>query len=74
MKLSSAQRRGNREYDDLADLFQLVGIESVDEAERLLNASYPGDELTPKTARLVEAVLSDTRPAPTPPPPPLFRE
>ena len=73
MKLSSAQRRGNREYDDLADLFKLVGIESVDEAERVPTQFYPGDELTPKTARLVEAVLSDDRPAPTPPDPPAFR-
>lgn len=70
MKLHAAARRGTREAEDIADLLDRLGITSVDAAEELYGEFYPGDELTPKTARIVEAILAaDRDSAPEPPPP-----
>lgn len=70
MKLHAAARRGAREAEDIADLFDRVGIASVNAAEELYGEFYPGDELTPKTARIVESILAATRDS-TPEPPPV---
>jgi len=64
MKLYAAQRRHAREAEDLALLFAVVGIRDVDAAEALYGEFYPGDEFTPRLARLVEAILRQPLPVP----------
>ena len=70
MKLHATQRRGMREAEDLIDLFDRVGVTSVDEAEALYEEFYPGDEFTRKTATIVEGILgAEHEVAPEPPAP-----
>lgn len=57
MKVHAAQRRGNREADDLAVLVSATGTSTVDEIEDLYDAFYPGDQLTARTHELLTAVL-----------------
>ena len=68
MKLYAAQKRGRRELEDLEVLIPAVGLTTVDEAENLYTSFYPGDELTDRTARIVQAVL-DLHGAAIPAPP-----
>ncbi len=72
MKLHAAARRGAREADDIADLFDSVGVTSLDDAEELYQEFYPGDEFPPKTARIVEGILATTRDSTPEPPLPDF--
>lgn len=72
MKLHAAARRGAREAEDIADLFDRVHITSVDAVEELYGEFYPGDEFSPKTARIVEGILAATRDSTPEPPPPDF--
>ena len=68
MKLYAAQKRGRRELEDLEVLIPAVGLTTVDEVENLYTSFYPGDELTDRTARIVQAVL-DLHGAAIPAPP-----
>jgi len=57
MKLYAAQRRGAREMQDISVLAAATGTTTVDDAEELFGAYYPGDEFTPRTARIVQDAL-----------------
>lgn len=57
MKVFAAQKRGRRELEDLEVLIPAVGLTSLDEVEALYASFYPGDELTERTARIVQAVV-----------------
>jgi hypothetical protein len=54
---AAAQKRGRRELEDLEVLVPAVGLTTVDEVEDLYESFYPGDELTERTARIIQAVL-----------------
>lgn len=69
MKVFAAQKRGRRELEDLEALIPAVGLATVDEVEELFESFYPGDELTDRTARIIQAVLDIH--ASKPPAPPL---
>jgi hypothetical protein len=71
MKVYAAQKRGRRELEDLEVLIPAVGLTTVDEVEALYESFYPGDELTERTATIIQAVLDHQEP--TPPTPPLPR-
>lgn len=72
MKVYAAQKRGRRELEDLEVLVPAVGLTTVDEVEDLYESFYPGDELTDRTARIIQAVLDLHSPrTPTPPSPDL---
>lgn len=62
MKLKAVIRRGLREVNDLRILLTVTGVDSVDEADALLDAFYPGDALTEKARQIVQIAL-DTRPS-----------
>lgn len=72
MKLNAAQRRGNREAEDLAVLLPLCGISSADAAEEHFHAYYPGDDFTPRTFDLVSRLLEIASPPPPIPMRPKF--
>lgn len=57
MKVFAAQKRGRRELEDLEVLIPAVGLTTVDEVEELFASFYPGDELTDRTATIIQAVL-----------------
>jgi hypothetical protein len=57
MKVYAAQKRGRRELEDLEVLIPAVGLTTVDDVENLYESFYPGDELTERTARIIQAVL-----------------
>lgn len=67
MKLMAVEKRPLRDADDVAILLSVVGIQSADDADDLLEEFYPGDNLSPKTYALVEHLLADATPAPIPP-------
>ncbi|GAA2248435.1 hypothetical protein N1031_18935 [Herbiconiux moechotypicola] len=58
MKLLAAQRRGMREFRDLAVLLDASGVMTVEAAEELFDGFYPGDGLTPRTIAIVEDALA----------------
>ncbi|KQQ05851.1 MULTISPECIES: hypothetical protein [unclassified Rathayibacter] len=66
MKLHAAQRRGNREAEDLEALLAVCCVTSLGDAEEMYSAHYPGDSFTERTADLVDRLLRR-------PPPPLER-
>jgi hypothetical protein len=68
MKVYAAQKRGRRELEDLEVLIPAVGLTTVDEVEDLYESFYPGDELTERTAAIVQAVLDQHSPKPPVPP------
>jgi hypothetical protein len=68
MKVFAAQKRGRRELEDLEVLIPAVGLTTVDEVEALYESFYPSDELTERTARIIQAVL-DLRSQKVPAPP-----
>jgi predicted nucleotidyltransferase len=73
MKLHAVQHRGNRDIADVAKLMTIVGISSVDDAERLYGEFYPGDEFTARTAERIDRIVAVGLPASeTPPPSPFF--
>jgi hypothetical protein len=72
MKLNAAQRRGNREAEDLAVLLPLCGIDSPDAAEEHFHDYYPGDDFTERTYRIVERLLEIGAAPPVPPRLPVF--
>ncbi|MCS5719735.1 nucleotidyl transferase AbiEii/AbiGii toxin family protein [Herbiconiux sp. CPCC 205763] len=57
MKLLAAQRRGMREFRDIAVLAAAAGVHSVDEAEEIFGEFYPGDAFTARTAAIVQDAL-----------------
>jgi hypothetical protein len=70
MKVYAAQKRGRRELEDLEVLIPAVGLTSVDDIEALYESFYPGDELTERTATIIQLVLDQhgaKTPAPAPP-------
>lgn len=68
MKLNAA--RPGRDSDDLAKLLVLNGIRSVEEAEALFEAFYPGEELRDRALALLERIFELGLPElPTKPPP-----
>ena len=70
MKVFAAHMRGRRELEDLEVLIPAVGLTTVDEVEALYESFYPGDELTDRTATIIQAVLDQhggKRPVPPPP-------
>jgi hypothetical protein len=70
MKVYATQKRGRRELEDLEVLIPAVGLTTVDEVEDLYESFYPGDELTERTAAIVQAVLDQHSPKPPMPPRP----
>lgn len=68
MKVFAAQKRGRRELEDLEVLIPAIGLTTVDEVEELFESFYPGDELTERTARIIQAVLELHSSKPAPPP------
>lgn len=70
MKVYAAQKRGRRELEDLEVLIPAVGLTTVDEVEDLYESFYPGDELTDRTATIIQAVLDHHGPKPPVPPRP----
>ncbi|WP_345762122.1 hypothetical protein [Diaminobutyricibacter sp. McL0608] len=68
MKVYAAQKRGRRELEDLEVLIPAVGLITVDEVDALYESVYPGDELTDRTATIIQAVLDQHGPK-TPVPP-----
>lgn len=70
MKLMAVRTRPLRDADDLALLLAATGITSPEEAERVQEAFFPGDSLSPKVWALVEALLAQHRAPATPPEPP----
>jgi hypothetical protein len=70
MKVFAAQKRGRRELEDLEVLIPAIGLTTVDEVEELFESFYPGDELTPRTASIIQAVLNLHSPKPPAPPRP----
>ena len=58
MKLRAVERRGLRDIDDVAVLLATLGIESVDEAEDLLNEFFPSEDLSPKTYDRVQKLMA----------------
>ena len=72
MKVYAAQKRGRRELEDLEVLIPAVGLTTVDEVEDLYESFYPGDELTERTAVIVQAVLDLHGPKPHMPPRPVL--
>ena len=72
MKLHAAQHRGNRDAGDLAVLLPACAIATVDAAEDLSEAHYPGDSFPARTHQLVTRSLEQAIPPPiTPTMPPL---
>ncbi len=67
MKLLAVEKRPLRDADDVAVLLSVVGIQTAADADDLLEAFYPGDNLSPKTYALVEHLLADPIPAPVRP-------
>lgn len=72
MKLVAMEKRFLRDADDAAILLAATGIQTADEAEKLLESFYPGDNLSPKVYGFVEQVLAEGAPAPLPPERPDF--
>lgn len=72
MKLHAVQHRGNRDIADVAKLMTLVGISSVDDAERLYGEFYPGDEFTSRTVERIERIITIGLPETETPPPAPF--
>lgn len=70
MKVFAVQKRGRRELEDLEVLIPAVGLTTVDEVEALYESFYPGDELTARTATIIQAVLDQHAPKPAVPPRP----
>lgn len=70
MKVFAAQKRGRRELEDLEVLIPAAGLITVDEVEALYESFYPGDELTDRTAALIQAVLDQHAAKPPVPPRP----
>jgi hypothetical protein len=62
MKLRAS--RPGRDDDDIARLLALHAIDSIEEAEELHRAFYPGDELTDRALPLLEDILRGGVPAP----------
>ncbi|WP_291050677.1 hypothetical protein [Herbiconiux sp.] len=58
MKLLAAQKRGMREFRDIAVLAEAAGVTSIEQAERIFEGFYPGDALTPRAVRITEEALS----------------
>ncbi len=70
MKLDSAQRRGDRELDDITKLLAILNIDTADEAEGIYSEYYPGMDFTPRTLAIVEHAIEnppDTIQQPSPP-------
>ncbi|WP_440711399.1 nucleotidyl transferase AbiEii/AbiGii toxin family protein [Herbiconiux sp. YIM B11900] len=61
MKLLAAQRRGMREFRDIAVLTAAAGVTSVAEAERVFEGFYPGDALTERAVRIADEALQSGR-------------
>lgn len=73
MKVYAAQKRGRRELEDLEVLIPAVGLTTVDDVEALFGSFYPGDELTVRTATIIQAILDHHEPKPPAPPLPDLR-
>ncbi len=67
MKVYAAQKRGRREFEDLETLIPAIGLTTVDDVEALYESFYPGDELTARTAAIIQAVLDQGAPKPDAP-------
>lgn len=70
MKVYAAQERGRRELEDLEVLIPAVGLTTVDDVEDLYESFYPGDELTERTAVIIQSVIDLHRAKPPAPPHP----
>ncbi|GAA0432699.1 hypothetical protein GCM10009543_30360 [Leifsonia naganoensis] len=58
---------GRRALEDLETLIPAIGLTSVDDVEALYETFYPGDELTARTATIIQAVLDQDAPKPAAP-------
>lgn len=66
MKLNAA--RPGRDTDDIANLLALNDVHTVDAAEQLFEAFYPGDALNTRAVRLIERILAIGLPTKLPAP------
>lgn len=57
MKLHAAQKRLVRDADDVYILLRATGIGTVEDAEELYGAFYPGDQFNMKLVSLLEHIL-----------------
>lgn len=62
-----ACRLGRRAFEDLETLIPAIGLTTVDDVEALYESFYPGDELTARTATIIQAVLDQGAPKPAAP-------
>lgn len=58
MKLNAALRRGRREIEDLQVLLAERGVTSVEDAEEIFEAFYPGDAFNERCVQVVAAALA----------------
>jgi len=72
MKLRAVERRGLRDMEDVAVLLAVIGVETADGAEELLNEFFPGEDLSPRTHDRVQKVLDAGLPPVERPAPPDF--
>ncbi|MCY1718674.1 nucleotidyl transferase AbiEii/AbiGii toxin family protein [Microbacterium sp. SL62] len=57
MKLRAAERRGLRDLGDVDVLLTVLGIQTADEAEDLMNEFFPSEDLSPRTYDRVQKLL-----------------
>ena len=69
MKLHA--NRPGRDVDDIRNLLVLCDVTSLDQAEELYEAFYPGDGLTDRAVGIVERILAAGLPAEVPSPGPI---
>jgi len=70
MKLRAAERRLQRDAPDIAVLLAATATRSVEAAEALLSDYFPGDEMSERVYKLVEALCAQEQESPPPPEPP----
>src|SRR5690606_29141792 len=61
MKIDASQRRGRRDGLDIPYLLAGAGITRMADAERLYEEFYPGDELTPRTYRILQGAVTSSK-------------
>ncbi|MBD7957478.1 hypothetical protein H9651_07485 [Microbacterium sp. Sa4CUA7] len=72
MKLRAAERRLQRDAPDIAALLAATATRSVEAAEVLLSDYFPGDEMSERVYKLVEALCALGEEPPSPPEPPVL--
>jgi hypothetical protein len=69
MKLLAAAGRPGRDTADILQLLRLNNVQSVEGAEMIFEAFYPGDSLSDRVHQLVERAFTIGLPPLKPPPP-----